>query len=310
MNKSDLIFVAGHCGMVGSAILRLLKAEGFNNLLTVEKKQLDLRDSLQVENFFAKNKPDYVFLAAAKVGGIQANIKDPVGFLNDNLLIQNNIINQCHKYRIKKILYLGSSCIYPKDCPQPMKEEYLMTGPLETTNEGYALAKITGFKLLKYYNMQYGMSFVSPMPCNLYGPGDSFDLQKSHVLSALVKRFVDAIDESKDEVILFGSGIARREFMHVDDLADACLFLMQEYDDTDLINIGWGKDISIKELAYLIAQKTNYKGIISFDTSKPDGMLRKCLDISKINLLGYRPKITLDEGISQMIQMYKKIRQL
>jgi len=308
MNKSALIYVAGHRGMVGSAILRLLQNKGYNNLLFAEKQKLDLRDPIQVEKFFNKNKPDYVFFAAAKVGGIQANIEDPVGFLYDNLMIQNNIINQCFHYKIKKILYLGSSCIYPRECPQPMKEEYLLTGPLEPTNEGYALAKITGFKLLKYYHLQYDMSFVSPMPCNLYGPGDSFDLKKSHVLSALVKRFVDATDEGKNEVTLYGSGIARREFMHVDDLAEACFVLMQEYDRPELINIGWGKDISIKELAYLIAKKILYPGIIKFDTEKPDGMLRKCLDIHKMNDIGFTPKISLDEGISQMIQLYKSIK--
>ena len=304
MNPSDHIYIAGHRGMVGSAILRLLEKKGYNNICTASKEELDLRDSEQVETFFHKNKPDYVFLAAAKVGGIQANIDDPVAFLSDNIMIQNNIITQCFLNKVKKILYLGSSCIYPKECPQPMKEESLLTGPLEPTNEGYALAKIIGFKLLQYYNRQYGMSFVSPMPCNLYGPGDSFDLKTSHVLSALVKRFVDSVNENKNEVELFGSGIARREFMHVDDLAEACLILMQNFSKPELINIGWGKDISIKELAYLVAEKANYKGLIKFDHSKPDGMLRKCLDIQKMHEIGFKPKIGLDEGISQMIRIY------
>jgi len=305
-SKSAKIYIAGHNGMVGSAIVRLLQKKGFDNLITRNSKDLDLRDNHQVDVFFKLKKPEFVFLAAAKVGGIQANINEPASFLYDNLMIHTNIIHQSYLHNVKKILVLGSSCIYPKDCIQPMKEEYLLSGKLEPTNEGYALAKIVALKQAEYYKKQYGLRAISVMPPNIYGPKDSFDLRKSHVLSALVRRFRDAVDENNNEVIVWGSGSARREFMHVDDLAESLLFLMKNYEETEIINVGWGKDISIKELAEKIANQTGYQGKITWDTSKPDGMLRKCMDISKSNSLGYQPKISLDKGIEYMIGYYKK----
>jgi GDP-L-fucose synthase len=270
--------------------------------------ELDLRDQCAVKGFFEKEKPDYVFLAAAKVGGIQANMKSPAEFLLDNLAIQNNIIQYSFLNGVKKFCFLGSSCIYPRECPQPIKEEYLLTGPLEPTNEGYAIAKIAGLKLVQYYNKQYGFNAIAPMPCNLYGQNDSFDLEHSHVLSALVKRFVDAVDEGKEELVLWGTGIARREFLNVSDLARAVILLMEMYDSPEIINVGSGTDVSIKELAELMSSKTGFKGTIQWDSTKPDGMLRKCLDVSKINELGFQPKISLGEGIDFMIQEYRKIK--
>lgn len=308
MNKNDRIYIAGHQGMVGSAILRGLEREGYNSLFTIPREELDLTCAESVEDFFAQKKPDYVFLTAAKVGGIQANIDQPVEFLRENLMIQNNVIDQCYKHKVKKLLFLGSSCIYPRECPQPMKEEYLMTGPLEPTNEGYALAKIAGVRLVQYYNFQYGLKGICPVSCNLYGPNDSFDFDKSHVLSALVRRFVDAIDEENYEVALWGSGAARREFMHVDDLVRALFFLMEKWDSAEIINVGWGEDISIKELATLITEKTNYPGKIIWDTSKPDGMPRKCLDVSKLRALGFRPTISLQDGIEAVIKEYRSLK--
>lgn len=305
-NQNSKIYVAGHNGMVGSAIVRLLKEKGYDNLITRTSKDLDLRDSHQIDAFFKSEKPEFVFQAAAKVGGIQANINEPASFLYDNLMIHSNIIHQSYVHNVKKILILGSSCIYPKDCIQPMKEEYLLSGKLEPTNEGYALAKIVALKLAEYYQKQYGMRAISVMPPNLYGPNDSFDSCKSHVLSALVRRFVDATDDNNNEVIVWGSGSARREFMYVDDLAEFLLFLMKNYEKPEFINVGWGTDISIKELAEKIASKTRYKGKITWDTSKPDGMLRKCMDVSKCNSLGYQPKISLDRGIEYMVGYYKK----
>lgn len=308
MEKQSKIYVAGHKGLVGSAIVRLLRALGYENLVLRTSKDLDLRDSAAVESFFVSEKPDYVFLAAAKVGGIKANMTFPVEFLYDNLMIQNNLIKACSTTKVKKLCFLGSSCIYPRECPQPMKEAYLLTGPLEPTNEGYALAKITGLKLVEYHHRQYGLHAICPMPCNLYGPGDSFDLNNSHVLSALVKRFVDAVVEQVNEITLWGTGIARREFLHVDDLARAVLFLMEKYDSPDIINVGSGKDVTIKELAEMIAAKTGFSGKIFWDTSKPDGMLRKCLDVSKISELGFQPEISLSAGIDQIIQEYRSLR--
>ncbi|MGA2162796.1 MAG: GDP-L-fucose synthase [Methanoregula sp.] len=305
-NQNSTIYVAGHNGMVGSAIMRLLQTRGFDKIITRSSKELDLRDGNQVGDFLRIKKPEFIFLAAAKVGGIQANSIAPASFLYDNLMIQANIIHQSYLHGVKKILVLGSSCIYPKDCPQPMKEGYLLSGKLEPTNEGYALAKIVALKQAEYYQKQYGFNAISVMPPNLYGPNDSFDLGKSHVLSALVRRFVDAVDTNNNEITLWGSGSARREFMHVDDLAEALLFFMQNYNDPEFINIGWGADISIKELAEKIAYKTGYRGKILWDLSKPDGMLRKCMDVSKSNSLGYHPKISLDEGISYMIEYYKQ----
>jgi len=308
MNKSDRIYVAGHNGMVGSAIVRLLRKCGFDNLILRSSKELDLRDSLAVEKFFEAETPDVVILAAARVGGIQANINHPADFLYENLTIQNNVIHQSYLSRVEKICFLGSSCIYPRKCPQPMKEEYLLTGPLEPTNEGYALAKIAGIKMIEFYRKQYGFCGISVMPCNLYGTNDSFDPLHSHVLSALVKKIVDAVDNKAQSVTMWGTGTAKREFMHVDDAAEAILFLMEYYDSPQLINIGWGEDISIKELALLIAQKAGFVGKLIWDTTKPDGMLRKCMDVSRIKTLGCAPKITLEKGIQKTIEEYRELK--
>ena len=308
MIKKDKIYVAGHNGMVGSAIVRLLRKRGFDNLILRSSNELDLRDSLAVETFFKGEKPEMVILAAARVGGIQANIDHPAEFLYENLAIQNNVIHQSYLHGVKKLCFLGSSCIYPRECPQPMKEEYLLTGPLEPTNEGYALAKIAGVKMIEFYRKQYGFCGISVMPCNLYGTNDSFDPLHSHVLSALVKKIVDAVDSGTQSVAIWGTGKARREFMHVDDAAEAILFLMEHYDSPQLINIGWGEDISIKELALLIAQKAGFEGELIWDTTKPDGMLRKCMDVSQIKTLGYAPKITLEKGTQKTIEEYRKFK--
>ena len=308
MNKNDSIFVAGHKGMLGSAICKLLKAEGFSNIIVVGRHELDLTIEQDVNLFFQKHKPAYVILAAAKVGGINANISFPVEFLLDNLKIQNNVISASKINNVKKFAFIGSSCIYPKKCPQPIKEEYLLTGELEPTNEGYALAKIAGLRLVQYYKRQYGFNGINIMPCNLYGPNDSFDLNHSHVLSALVKRFSDAADNNVEEITLWGTGSAKREFMHVDDAARAILFLLENYDSEEIINVGWGEDISIYELAKIIANKLSYNGKIFWDTSKPDGMLRKCMDIGKMKDLGFKPKIPLVDGIDEMINIYRKIK--
>jgi GDP-L-fucose synthase len=302
------VFIAGSNGMVGSAIVRLLSAHNKYEIIVRNRKELDLLDSVAVNNFFASEKIEIVILAAAKVGGIQANMANPGQFLFENLQIQNNVIHHAYLNNVKKLVFLGSSCIYPKECPQPMKEEYILTGKLEPTNEGYAIAKIAGLKMCEYYKKQYGFDSISIMPCNLYGPNDSFDLQHSHVLSALVKRFSDAVTNGMDEITLWGTGIARREFMHVDDLAKALLFLMENYHDAEMINVGTGTDISIKELAILIAEKVGFKGTISWDTSKPDGMLKKCMEISKLNELGFKSEISLSMGIDQMINIYKTIK--
>ncbi|NQT30037.1 MAG: GDP-L-fucose synthase [Candidatus Saganbacteria bacterium] len=306
MRKEEKVCVLGAKGMLGSAILRLLTKEGYKDIIAVDIDEIDLRIKESVEHFFKKENPAYVLLAAARVGGIKANQDYPADFLYDNLMIQNNVLYQALQSKVKKVCVLGSSCIYPKECPQPMKEEYLMTGLLEPTNEGYALAKIAGLKLAKYLNFQYGLKSICPMPCNLYGPNDHFDLAKSHVLSALVKRFVDAVDEQKNQITLWGTGVARREFMHVDDLARALLFLMDKLNSSDIINVGWGRDISIKELAELIAQKTGFRGEILWDKSKPDGMLKKCLDISKISSMGFAPQISLSQGLDEMISLYRQ----
>ncbi len=310
MNKGSKIFVAGHNGMVGSAIYRLLSKEGYYNVLVRSKHELDLLDQNQVESFFLNNRPDYVFICAAKVGGIQANISHPATFLLDNLIIQNNIIKSSLKYGVEKLLFLGSSCVYPKECEQPMKEEYLMSGKLEPTNEGYAIAKIAGLKLIEGFRREFGFNGISIMPCNLYGPNDSFDLTHSHVLSALVKRFVDANDENLGEITLWGTGVARREFMHVDDLARASLFMMLNYNEDEFINVGCGKDISIRELALLISELVGFKGIINWDITKPDGMLKKCMDVTKMKNLGFAPVISLENGVRQMIELYKINRTL
>lgn len=305
INKNSIIFLAGHNGMVGSAIFKALRTKGYKNILTADYSKLDLENQLATDNFFKKNKPEYVFLAAAKVGGINANRSFPADFLYSNLVIQNNIFYSSKKYGVKKILFLGSSCIYPAKCPQPMKEEYLLTGPLEKTNEGYAIAKIAGLKMGEYFNKQYGLKTISIMPCNLYGTNDSFDLEKAHVLSSLVKRFIDAKENNVKEVILWGTGKARREFMHVDDLGRIAVEIMERYELLDFINVGSGDDISIKELAHLIAKKVGYKGRIKWNINMPDGMMKKCLDISRMRKLGLRAKINLEMGIKSVIKEYK-----
>jgi len=310
MNTEEKIFIAGHKGMVGSAILRYLIRKGFQNILTANREDLDLRDKEKVKTFFKTNCPDYTIIAAAKVGGIAHNIKAPVEFLLDNITIQNNLITNAVENNTKKIIFLGSSCIYPRECKQPMREEYIMSGPLEPTNEGYALAKITGLKLLQYYANEYGIKSLNLMPCNLYGTNDSFDLEKSHVLSTLVKKFVDAHDSKTDEVEIWGSGIARREFMYVDDLAEGLLYLENNWDSPDIVNIGSGFDISIKELSDLISSLVGYKGNVFWNTQKPEGMLKKCLDITRMKSLGFTPKVSLEEGIIRTIKEYREIKKV
>jgi GDP-L-fucose synthase len=285
-----------------------LQLAGYTNLVYKTSKELNLTNQTAVHKFFEAEKPEIVILAAAKVGGIQANIENPATFLVDNLNIQNNICEASLKNGVEKLVFLGSSCIYPKESPQPMKEEYLLTGKLEPTNEGYALAKIAGLKLLSGMQKQYGFNSISLMPCNLYGPNDSFDLKHSHVLSALVKRFTDAADNNDADITLWGTGIARREFLHVDDVARAIVFMMENYNDPNFINIGCGYDVSIKELAEMIAAKTGFKGQIKWDSTKPDGMLRKCMDVSRQKEIGFEPEITLEQGVDQMISIYKKLK--
>lgn len=286
--------------MAGSAIRRRLAKEGFASLVFRTSSELDLRDQKGVAEFFAAEKPEYVFLAAAKVGGIMANNTYRAEFLYDNLMIQSNVIHESWKNGVKKLLFLGSSCIYPKLAPQPLKEEYLLTGLLEPTNEPYAIAKIAGIKMCDAYRSQYGCSFISVMPTNLYGSNDNYDLNNSHVLPALLRKFHEAKEKGSEEVIVWGTGNPRREFLHVDDMADACLFLMENYDEPGLINIGVGKDLSIKELAGLIAGITGFKGRITFDTTKPDGTPRKLMDVSKLTNLGWRASISLKEGIERV----------
>jgi GDP-L-fucose synthase len=300
------IYIAGHRGLVGSAILRLLKKRGYKNLVTRTSKQLDLRDQKATKKFFEKEKPEFVFLAAAKVGGILANDSYPVDFLQDNLQIQTNIISNAYKSGAKKLLFLGSSCIYPRDCPQPMKEEYLLTGPLEKTNEWYAIAKIAGIKLCQAYRKQYGFNAISAMPTNLYGPNDNFDLNTSHVLPALIRKFHEAKINNQPEVIIWGTGTPKREFLYIDDLADASLFLIQNYDSEEIINIGTGEDVTIKELAELIGEIVNYNDKLTFDTSKPDGTPRKLQDVSRLNTAGWKFKTNLKAGITNTYNWYKR----
>lgn len=297
MQKHDKIFVAGHRGMVGSAIVRKLKKEGFENLALRTSAELDLRSQQAVMDFFESEKPDFVFLAAAKVGGIVANNTYRADFIYENLAIQNNVIHQSYRAGVKKLLFLGSSCIYPKLAPQPIKEEYLLTGELEQTNEPYAIAKIAGLKMCESYHRQYGCQFISVMPTNLYGPNDNYDLNNSHVLPALIRKFYEAVEQNKSEVTIWGSGKPKREFLHVDDLADACFFLMQNYNGEWALNIGTGEDISIAELAELIKGIAGFKGKLVFDSSKPDGTPRKLLDVSRIHSLGWKHRINLEEGI-------------
>jgi GDP-L-fucose synthase len=304
INQQSVFLVTGSSGMVGSAVIRLLKSQSYKNLLIPSRQELDLCNQEQVNDYFEKSRPEYVLMIAAQVGGIAANKADPIGFLSSNTRMQLNLFEACYKYQTKKNLFLGSSCIYPRESPQPIKEEYLLTGTLEPTNEAYALAKIMGLKLAQYYYQQYGMVTVCPMPCNIYGTNDHFDLQKSHVLSALVRRFVDAKDEKSSQIILWGTGKALREFIHVDDVADAIIFLMKHVNSPEIINVGTGIDISIRELADLIAEKVGYSGTIDWDSNKPDGMPRKCLDTSRLNQMGFIPKVTLEEGISRLISEY------
>ena len=297
MNKASRIFVAGHRGLVGSAIVRRLQAEGLSQLLLRTSSELDLRNQAAVEQFFATERPELVFLAAARVGGIHANDSYPADFIRDNLQIQTNVIDAAYRHGTSKLVFLGSSCIYPKHAPQPMSEGCLLTGPLEPTNEWYAIAKIAGVKMCQAYRRQYGFNAISAMPTNLYGPGDNFDLQKSHVLPALVRKFHDAKVRGDAEVIVWGTGTPRREFLHVDDLADACWFLVRNYEGEEALNIGWGEDVTIRELASLVQEVVGFTGTLRFDTSKPDGTPRKLLDVSRLRALGWAPRIALREGI-------------
>ena len=308
MELDAKIFVAGHRGLVGGAILRRLKQAGFTNLLGRSSRQLDLRDQGAVARFFRREQPEYVFLAAARVGGIRANSTFPAQFIYDNLMIEGNIIHQAYRHGVKKLLFLGSSCIYPKFAPQPMKEEYLLDGKLEPTNEPYAVAKIAGIKMCQAYNREYGTSFISAMPTNLYGPGDNFDLLDSHVIPALMRRFHLARVAEAPELEVWGTGAPRREFLHVDDLADACLFLMQHYRESDFINVGVGQDLTIRELAELVAAVTGFKGRLSFDPSKPDGTPRKLLDVSRLSALGWQARIPLEDGLRRTYQWFCRSR--
>lgn len=288
--------------MVGSAIVRKLQAEGYNNLVLMTSSELDLRNQQQVSYFFNREDPEYVFIAAAKVGGIMANSQAPADFLYDNLMIQNNIIHEAHLHDVKKLLFLGSSCIYPKMAPQPLKEEYLMTGPLEPTNDAYAIAKIAGIMMCQKYRKQYGCNYISAMPTNLYGPGDNYDLQTSHVLPATLRKFHEAKKNNLPMVKMWGSGTPLREFMHSDDLADAVFFMMQHYDGEGFLNVGTGTDLSIRDLAEMVKRIVGYEGEIVWDTTKPDGTLRKLLDISKLKNLGWQAKISLEEGIKRVYE--------
>jgi GDP-L-fucose synthase len=306
VEKNAKIYVAGHRGMVGSAILRKLQAEGYPNLLVRNSQELDLRNQQAVADFFASEKPDYVFLAAAKVGGIVANNTYRADFLYENLAIQNNVIHQAYLHGVKKLLFLGSSCIYPKLAPQPLKEEYLLTGLLEPTNEPYAIAKIAGIKLCDAYRDQYGCNFISVMPTNLYGDNDNYHPENSHVLPALIRKFHEAKISGATNVTVWGTGSPLREFLFADDLADACYFLMQEYNEAGLVNIGTGHDLSIKELALLIKEVVGFTGELVFDTSKPDGTPRKLMDVTKLHSLGWQHRIELKEGLALAYQDYLK----
>lgn len=305
MEKTAKIYVAGHRGMVGSALVRKLEKEGYSNIVTRTSKELDLRNQQQVNDFFQTEQPDYVFLAAAKVGGIVANNTYRAEFIYDNLMMECNVIEAAYRNGVTKLMFLGSSCIYPKLAPQPLKEEYLLTGLLEYTNQPYAIAKIAGIELCNSYRKQYGCNFISVMPTNLYGPNDNYDLNNSHVLPALLRKFITAKKEGRSEVEIWGTGSPMREFLHVDDLADACYYLMDHYNEEGLVNIGVGSDIAIKELAELIKEIVGYEGAIKFDTSKPDGTPRKLMDVSKLNQLGWKAKISLKDGITSVYNEVK-----
>ena len=304
MEKSDKIFIAGHRGLVGSALVRKLEADGFANLLVRDRAALDLRDTQAVDRFFAAEKPAAVVLAAAKVGGIKANNDQPVEFLVENLQVQNNVIRAAHQNGARKLMFLGSSCIYPKHAPQPIPESALLSGPLEPTNEAYAIAKIAGIKLCQAYSREYGANFISAMPTNLYGPNDNFDLVSSHVLPALLRKAHTAKQEGQRELVVWGSGKPRREFLHVDDLAAACVFLLEKYDNPEIVNVGCGEDISIRELAELICEIVGFEGKLAWDTTKPDGTPRKLLDVSKIHSLGWRHRIGFREGIARTYKWF------
>jgi GDP-L-fucose synthase len=305
MDLKSKIFVAGHRGMVGSSIVRKLQKEGYTNIITRSSSELDLRSQQSVKEFFAAEKPDYVFLAAARVGGIVANNTYRADFIYDNLMIESNIIHESYANEVKKLLFLGSSCIYPALAPQPLKEEYLLSGYLEQTNQPYAIAKIAGIELCDSYRAQYGCNFVSAMPTNLYGPNDNYDLQKSHVLPALLRKFITAKKNGSPSVELWGTGSPRREFLHVDDLGEACLFLMSSYNEKGLVNVGWGNDVTILELAQIIKKIVGYEGELKFDTTKPDGTPQKLMDVSKLAALGWKASITLEEGIQSVYEEIK-----
>jgi len=305
MNKTDKIYIAGHRGMVGSAIVRNLESQGFNNLLTRTSKELDLWDSSAAAKFFEEESPEYVFLAAAKVGGIVANNTYRADFLYENLMIQNNVIHQAYLNKVSKLMFLGSSCIYPKLAPQPLKEEYLLTGELESTNEPYAIAKIAGIKMCDAYRDQYGCNFVSVMPTNLYGPNDNYDLNNSHVLPAMLRKFIVAKQNAEAAVTIWGTGTPKREFLHADDLAEACVYLMHNYNEPGLVNIGVGDDISILDLAKIVKEIVGFEGDILLDTTKPDGTPRKLMDVSKLNGMGWKARIDLKTGINKV---YKEIK--
>lgn len=308
MNKTSKIFVAGHHGMVGSAIVRRLNAEGHDGIIGRTRKELDLLDQKAVASFFEQERPEYVFLAAAKVGGIWANTTFKADFIYENLEVQNNVIHAAWRSGVKKLLFLGSSCIYPKLCPQPIREDYFLSGPLEETNDAYAIAKIAGIKMCQSYNEQYQTNFISVMPTNLYGPNDNFELQSSHVLPALIRKFHDAKIAGQKEVVVWGTGSAKREFLHVDDLADALVFLMNTYDGPDIVNVGMGEDLSIKELAELIRKQIGYDGTINWDASKPDGTPRKLLDVTRLHNLGWKHRYSLAEGLRLTIDWFVRNR--
>lgn len=308
MEKSSKIYIAGHRGMVGSAILRELKKRGYSNFVYATSSELDLRNQAQVNSFFEKETPDYVVLAAAKVGGIVANNTYRADFIYENLMIEANVIQAAHVNKVTKLLFLGSSCIYPKLAPQPLKEEYLLSGELEPTNEPYAIAKIAGIKLCESYRDQYGDNFISAMPTNLYGPNDNYDLKNSHVLPALLRKFHTAKVENTPSVEIWGSGSPKREFLHVNDLAEACVFLLEDYEGTDWLNIGTGTDVSIKDLALLLKKVVGYDGELKFDSSKPDGTPRKLMNVDKIHALGWKHKIDLEDGIKKVYEEVKNMK--
>jgi GDP-L-fucose synthase len=307
MNRNDKIYIAGHRGMAGSAIHRNLKSRGYHNLITRTHSELDLTNQQAVNNFFETQRPEFVILAAAKVGGIFANSTYPAEFIYENIMIEANVIHAAYTHQVKKLLFLGSSCIYPRLAQQPLKEEYLLTGELEVTNEAYAVAKIAGIRMCKHYNQQYGTNFISVMPTNLYGPNDNYDLETSHVMAALISKFHEAKLTHAQHVVVWGTGVPRREFLHVDDMADACVYLMENYDASDIgefVNIGLGQDVTIMELAELIGEISGYSGEIVYDTTKPDGTPQKLLDVSRLRELGWTARISLREGIKQAYDWY------